>query len=310
MTLLGQTCPRCGATLSEGTTLCSYCGTKVSLSQTSSISQATQPAAASPSFSGHDNLPAELARLQAPKPSQPPEASGCNLFFSLGWTLFSALFLFLGVGMYIRDSIAYNRLSSEGLRTAAIITDLEVRPEDDSDSYYVYYQFLARIQGDTANFQGSDEVGSAFFNRLRVGQTIEVFYWPADPSLSAVKAELKPPSMTLLLCFGGMGGLFTLIGLVMIFSSFMGIVNTIRLRLGGQVARGTVFKKWTETDSDNDTTYFVAFAFRAEIPDKGVLLIPHAEQNKKIYDNVPVGGTLTVRYLPDNPKICLTEVKT
>ncbi len=309
MTLLDETCLRCGATLPEGTARCSYCGTTVSLSQPQSISQATQPAAASPPLPGQDNLPAELARLQAPKPSQPPEASGCNLFFSLGWTLFSALFLFLGVGMYIRDSIAYNRLSSEGLRAAAIITDLEIRSGDDSDSYYVSYQFPARIQGDTANFQGSDEISSAFFSRLEVGQTIEVLYWPADPSLSAVKAELRPASMTLLLCFGGMGGLFTLIGLVMIFSSFMGIVNTIRLRLGGQVAKGTVFKKWTDTDSEGDTIYYVAYAFKAEIPGKGIQLIPHAEQNKKTYDNVPVGGPLTVRYLPNDPQICQARIE-
>ncbi|MBN2500320.1 MAG: hypothetical protein JXB38_06090 [Anaerolineales bacterium] len=53
--------------------------------------------------------------------------------------------------------------------------------------------------------------------------------------------------MTLLLCFGGMGGLFALVGLAVIFSSFMAILNTIRLRLDGQVAQGTVFKKWMET---------------------------------------------------------------
>jgi hypothetical protein len=60
-------------------------------------------------------LPPELADLQAPKPSQPPEASGCMLFFALFWTLFSALFLVLGVGTYLRDSSAYHRLSREGM---------------------------------------------------------------------------------------------------------------------------------------------------------------------------------------------------
>jgi hypothetical protein len=60
-------------------------------------------------------LPPERADLQAPKPSQPPEASGCMLFFALFWTLFSALFLMLGVGTYLRDSSAYHRLSREGM---------------------------------------------------------------------------------------------------------------------------------------------------------------------------------------------------
>lgn len=231
------------------------------------------------------------------------------LIFALFWTLFSAMFLVLGMGTYIRDSIAYNRLSGEGVTATAVITGLEFFEGDDSHRYYVHYQFRASIQGDTANFQGSDEVSSAFFSRLEVGQTIGVLYWPADPSLSAVKAELRPASMTLLLCFGGMGGLFTLIGLVMIFSSIVGIVNTIRLRLGGQVAQGSVFKKWTETDSDGDTTYFIAYAFKAEIPGKGIQYIPHAEQNKKLYDYVPVGGALIVRYLPDDPQICQARIE-
>jgi hypothetical protein len=216
----------------------------------------------------------------------------------------------LGVGMYLRDSIAYNRLSGEGLPAAATITKLEIRSGDDSDNYYVSYQFQASVKGDMARFQGSDEVSSSFFNRLKVGQPIEIVYSPADPSLSAVKAELRPASMTLLLCFGGLGGLFTLIGLVLIFSSIMGIVNTNRLRLGGRVTQGVVFKKWTETDSDGDATYFVAYAFKAEIPGQGVQYVPRAEQNKKLYNNVPLGGALMVRYLPDSPQICQTETKT
>lgn len=254
-------------------------------------------------------LPPELADLQAPKPSQPPEASGCMLFFALFWTLFSALFLVLGVGTYLRDSSAYHRLSREGMTAAAVITNLDFASDDDSIRYYVAYQFQASIQGDPARFQGSDDVSSALFSRLEVGQTIEVLYWPADPSLSAVKAELRPPSLTLLLGLGGIGGLFTLIGLVMIVSSIMGIVDTSRLRMSGQVTQGIVFKKWTDTDADGDTAYFVAYAFNADVPGKGFQRILRAEQNKPLYDNVPVGGGLMVRYVPDNPHICRVDTK-
>jgi DNA-directed RNA polymerase subunit RPC12/RpoP len=304
-----KTCPRCGAGIRENDARCPYCGAAILLSQAKPTPQAISPAAAPPPLPTQDNLPPELACLQAPKPSQPLEASGCTLFFFLVWTLFSAMFLVLGVGTYIRDSSAYHRLSREGITAAAAITNLDFDSGDDSIRYYVYYHFQASIQGDTARFQGSDEVSGAFFSRLEMGQTIEVRYWLADPSLSAVKAELRPPSMTLLLGFGGMGGLFTLIGLAMMSSSIMGIVNTSRLRLGGQVARGIVFKKWTDTDSDGDTIYFVAYAFKAEILGKGVQHISRAEQNKKLYDNVPVGGVLMVRYLPDNPQICRVDTK-
>lgn len=307
MRLPTKTCPRCRAGIRENDTRCLYCGAAILLSQTNPNPQVISPAAAPPPLPTQDHLPPELAHLQAPRPSQPLEASGCMLFFFLVWTLFSALFLVLGVGTYIRDNSAYHRLSSEGITTAAAITNLDFDSGDDPIRYYVYYQFQASIQGDTAPFQGSDEVSSTLFSRLEVGQTIEVLYWRADPSLSAVKAELRPPSMTLLLGLGGIGGLFTLIGLVMISSSIMGIVNTSRLRLGGQVARGIVFKKWTDTDSDGDTMYYVAYAFKAEMRGKEVQHISRAEPNKILYDNVPVGGGLMVRYLPDNPHICRVD---
>jgi len=308
MTLPTETCPRCGATLLEGDALCPYCGTANPLPQVKPAPQAFRPSAAPAPLPEQDNLPPELARLQAPKPSQPLEASGCMLFFFLSWTLFSALFLVLGVGMYIRDSIAYNRLSREGIPAAATITNLEIHSGDDSDSYYVSYQFQASIKGDTARFRGSDQVSSSFFSRLKVGQTIEIIYSPADPSISAVKAELRPASMTLLLCFGGLGGLFTLIGLILISSSIMGIVNTNRLRLGGRVTQGIVFKKWTETDSAGDTTYFVAYVFKAEIPGQGVQRIPRAEQNKTVYDKYQVGDSISIRYLPVNPQTCQVKI--
>ncbi|NCC34705.1 MAG: hypothetical protein EOM24_22220 [Chloroflexia bacterium] len=50
------------------------------------------------------------------------------------------------------------------------------------------------------------------------------------------------------------------------------------------------FKKWTDTDADGDTTYFVAYAFNAEMPEKGFQRILRAEQNKRLHDTVSVGS--------------------
>ncbi|NCC37418.1 MAG: DUF3592 domain-containing protein, partial [Chloroflexia bacterium] len=189
-----KTCPQCGAGIRENDAHCPDCGAALHMSQAKAPAHTGSHAAAPPPIPTQAKLPPELADLHAPKPSQPLEASGCTLFFFLAWTLFSALFLVIGVGTYLRDSSAYHRLSREGLPAVAVITELDFDSDEDSIRYYVAYHFQASFEGATTRFQGLDNVSSALFSRLEVGQPLEILYWPADPSLSAVKAELQPPS--------------------------------------------------------------------------------------------------------------------
>lgn len=304
MTIESQICSRCGAGLPKWNESCPYCGKDILSPQDKSASHESYPSTLSPLSRGYDNLSPELAMLKTPKPSQPHESSGCMLAFGLIWTLFSALFLIVGVVVYIRDSTTYNRLSSQGKSAVATITNLEIRSGDDSDSYYVHFQFQAPIKGDPVRFRGSDEVSSSSYSSFQVGQPIEIVYWVPDPSLSAIKAELRPVSIALHLCLGGIGVLFTLIGFVIVSSSIIGVVNTNRLRVSGRDTLATVFRKWTKTDSEGDTSYFVAYAFRAEIPGKDFTLISRAENNKYYYDHYQPGDSVPVRYMPSNPNIC------
>jgi hypothetical protein len=219
------------------------------------------------------------------------------------WTLFSSIFVIAGVGFFFNEQNVYTRLSKEGLPATATITQLEVDDSGDSTSYLVYYQFRAPVNGDLSRFEDHESVSSSLYSSLTVEQQIEILYAASDPSLSAIKAEFGPPSIWFSLAFVGMGGLFVLIGLGLLYSAVRGMYQSNLLRSDGQPARAYVFDRWTDTDSDGDTTYFVAFAFKTSSGQ----LISHAEQNQKLYQKYQVGDSLEVRYLPNTPSVCITQ---
>ncbi len=313
-----QTCSQCGAALPAGTDRCLYCGSALrparagfppKLESLSSVSPES-PRKVEPPFSGQEcQLPRQFVGLKRPKAQQPLDGSGCMLVFSLFWTIFSAAFLLFVAVAYFRDTMNYNRLAAEGLLATALVTRTEIKSGDDSDSYHVYYEFRAKIQGDTARFQGADEISADYYRQLSVGQEIPIIYWASDPNLSAVKAEFGPPGVFALVCPGSMGGLFTLVGLVMLFSSITSIVNLSRLRLSGRQTQAFIFDRWTDKDSDGDTTYFIAYAFQANQPGRGSVTVTRAEQNKQAYERYQVGDPVPARYLPNDPNICQLQIE-
>lgn len=231
------------------------------------------------------------------------------LYFALIWTIFNTSFLFSGVWSYFRDTMNYNRLASEGLPATALVTRLEVESGDESNSYYVYYEFRAKIQGDPTRFQGVDEISGDYYVQLSVGQEIPIVYLPSDPNRSAVKAEFGPPSVFALVCPGGMGGVFTLIGLALLFSSITSLVNVNRLRASGRPAQALIFDRWTDKDSDGDTTYCIAYVFEANLPDGRRITVTRAEQNRHAYERYQIGDSAPVRYLPEDPNVCQLNIE-
>lgn len=300
-----EICSQCGAKLPIGTIRCSYCGSSIQTTQEKSAQEPQLPL----SVAEKSQIPPELMRLKRPNVQRSLEGSGCMLVFALVWTLISVPFVFIGVGGYIRDTIDYNRLTTEGLPATATITRLEIQSGEDSDTYYVHYQFRAVIRGDSTLFQGLDQVSAGYYHQLFVGQDIPIVYWASDPNLSAVKAEIKPPDILLLACFGGIGGLFTLFGLAMLFSSIKSIAHLRRLRLHGRQTQAFIFDRWTDKDSDGDTTYFIAYAFQLNLPGRGPVTVTRAEQNEYVYKRYQVGDSVPVRFLPEDPNICQLQIE-
>ena len=297
-----EICSQCGAKLPIGTIRCSYCGSSIQTTQEKSAQEPQLPL----SVAEKSQIPPELMRLKRPNVQRSLEGSGGALVFALVWTLISVSFVFIGVGAYIQDTINYNRLTTEGLPATATITRLEIRSGEDSDTYYVHYQFRAVIRGDSTLFQGSDQVSAGYYRQLFVGQDIPIVYWTSDPNLSAVEAEIKPPSIFLLVIVPGG---FILVGLAMLFSSIKSIAHLRRLRLHGRQTQAFIFDRWTDKDSDGDTTYFIAYAFQLNLPGRGPVTVTRAEQNEHAYKRYQVGDSVPVRFLPEDPNICQLQIE-
>jgi len=307
------TCPQCGAKQygiigSDGRVRCEYCSTPLRVesrsvkspqlpAQTAFVSQVDETA---PS----QGLPAEFRQLSRPKSSPSLESSGCGLIFGLFWTLFSFIFVVAGVGFYISGYQKYDRLVREGVPGSATIIKLEIDDSGDSTSYFVYYQFLAAVQGKFSRFDARESVSSAIYRSLKVEQEIEILWAESDPTISTIKAEFKPPDLLFSLIFSGMGGLFVLIGLAVMYGSLKAQGQLRDLRARGREVSGFIFERWKDKDSDGDSTYFVAFAFKVNSQ-----IITRAEQNKALYDRYQVGDSLMVRYLPDDPSVCQARIE-
>ncbi len=306
-------CPQCGAELKKARdgsnpAHCAYCGIPLPVK---ALPGKPFQVPAQPLRSGRDfadapaqGLPPEFRRLNRPKVSPSLESSGCSLVFGLFWTLFSAIFVVVGLGFYISGLQEYNRLTREGIPAPATITELEIDDSGDSTSYYAYYQYRARVQGDLARFEDHDSVSGSFYRSLQVGQQVEILYAKSDPALTAIKAEFEPPSLLFSLIFSGMGGLFVLIGLALMYGALKAQAQLRALRDRGRQAQAFVFDCWKDKDSDGDDTYFIAFAFRVDFQ-----TITRAEQNKALYEKYQVGDSLTVRYLPDDPFVCQVRME-
>jgi len=303
MTSSPVTCSQCGAevhtaTAQNGFVHCEYCGASVPVNNFSP--QKNQPVQSNPSTMNDSNLPLEYARLERPKPSPSLESSGCSVVLGLIWTIFSSVFVVVGVVFFSNEYIEYNRLTKEGISTTAIITGLNVDDSGDSTSYLVYYQFRAPVNGGLTRFENNESVSSGFYSSLWVEQKIEILYAASDPSISVIKSEFDSPSVIFPLVFSGLGGLFVLIGLGLLYGSIRAQYHLRLLRSEGHQTMGFIIDRWRDKDSEGTTIYFIAYAFK----ELGGQIISRAEQNHTLYQKYKIGDTISIRYLPYNPSIC------
>jgi hypothetical protein len=300
------TCSQCGATLPIEAESCSCCGSAVQPARAEFPRKVESPLPAGEIR----QIPPEFLNLKRPEVQQPLNISVFSLVLALSFTLIGALFLVLGVSGHLRDSNTYRRLLEEGVVVQGSVQLLRMEEDDNLTTYYVDYQFIAPIKGDPTRIQGSQSVSSDFYRSLREGQTIQVRYAASDPDLSTLEAEFGPPNIIPLLFFGGTGGLGTLVGLAMALYVFRNVHYLRRLRLHGRLTQAFIYDRWEYKDLEGLATYCIAYAFKADLPGRSVVIVSRAEQNKDIYDRYKVGDSVLVRYLPDNPNICRLEIET
>jgi hypothetical protein len=303
-----KTCPRCGAEIQKpAPPKCSYCGVVLRADPIPGAPQTARRAPAAPTLQPPENLPPEYSHLKRPEPSTPLESTGCLLIFGFVWTGFS-VFLFLAIlNSFVRDYFEYFQLSQQGVITQATVTWLETHEGDDSTSYYVYYEYMGTINHEAGIIEDSDRISSSLYGALKIEQQIEILYVPTNAAISAVRTEFAPPNPIGLLFVVGLGGVFILVGLGVLYAGGKAQKQLNQLRTAGVQTQGMLFDRWTDKDSDGDTTYYVAFAFKPLNAMMGAPVISRAEQNKKLYDKYRVGDTLSIRYLPNDPTICMVQ---
>lgn len=303
-----NTCPRCGAEIhSPLRPTCAYCGAVLREAQkTPPLHSAPSAPSALPAGLTPGRLPPEYSHLKRPEPGTPLENAGCLLIFGLVWTVFSVFLVIALINSFVSEYIEYYQLSRQGISAQATVTWLETQESDDSTSYYVYYEFIAHNVD--AVVEDSDRISSALYSALKIEQKIEILYLPTHPTISAVLTEFGPPNSIGLLFVLGIGGVFVLAGVGLLYAGGKTQKQLNQLRAEGLQTQGVLFERWTDKDSEGDTTYYVAFAFKPVNAMMGAPVITRAEQNKKVYDKYRVGDSLSVRYLPSDPTICIVQV--
>lgn len=176
--------------------------------------------------------------------------------------------------------------------------------DSDGDSYCVTYRYEVPVKGDRTRLTHEESVDSDTYQALAPESRITVRYSETNPELVRLEGRSRIFEAILLIGMMLVGGLFTAFGGWQIYSSGKVIYRASMLARHGSVVTGTVTDCWTETDSDGDKDYCVAFCFA----EPGQPQITAAEYNRKAYHSLQVGNPVQVRYVPGKPDICSLEV--
>lgn len=233
-----SSCPQCGAAQTfvpdrSGIGTCRYCGSHLQLPLSLKSHELVRELAADPSPSDLEegtwkqDAQDEWVKLEPLTPrnrlAQLFSGLGCMLPFGVVWTAFSAIFLVVGIFTYLNERKTYDLLSREGVTNTAVVTDMYVSTDSEGDStYYINYEYIVPISGDAASFTNRQSVPKRIYSTLENGNKVEVLYAASQPGISELSSTFGPPDLMLPVCFGGMGLLFTLIGLGLIGGALAG----------------------------------------------------------------------------------------
>lgn len=293
------TCPRCGTRLEEEVTRCNTCGIDLSAYRDPALRPflaSVTDATASVSF--------DYTYLPRPESVEAPlnTANVRFLFASLMAVIGAAVLLF-NVWTLLSGMRDHNRLMNEGAVARAIITRLTEEDNDDTTEYYIHYRFEAPVGGVIKPFQKKQKVSYGLYRRARVGQPIEVVYWPGNPELAGIKSELRPEYMQPAIWIG-ISAIILVAGMVNVLAAGRAADHLDELRDRGQVTHGVIFAQWKERDSDGDETYCIAYAFQSN---DGNIITRANKVDYDLYRRYDRGTAVRIRYLPNNPQISMIE---
>lgn len=244
--------------------------------------------------------PRELKKWRRQLKSHPEfGAQGCTLLFMTVWTLFSAVFVVLGIGFYVKEMGDYRLLQETGAITeATVVRKYTASDSDGGTDYYISYQFVASDHA----FDRRQIVNRDFYQTIEAEQRIDVIYAPSDPNVSRLHATFAPPSILLPICFSGMGGTFVILGITVLAQSWRAQARGRQLRQHGRLVNGRIVDTWTTTDSDGDDTYHIAYTFT--VHDGSEKKLTQTQYSTRTtYARLYVADEVKVLFLPSDPTV-------
>ena len=251
-----------------------------------------------------DSISSDI-KPRRPKPYQPPHVfnSGCLLVFGLFWTSFSLVFVVVGLGSAAAEWSTYTVLRENGVSTEAEIVSRRINEDSDGDTYYVTYTYTAPLpQGDRDTFTREEQVSRKEYQTMRPGTNVNIRYAANHPATARLTDTSRAVAIILPIVFGLFGGIFTLVGIVLVSAGVKSMTQARQLAYLGVTTQAHIIERWTDADSDGDTTYCVSYRFTAP----GYPEIIKAEYNRKAYDLLD--DTVMVRYVRNQPDICRLEL--
>lgn len=242
-----------------------------------------------------------------PTPKRPPGVGkgGCELIFGLGWTGFSLIFVIVPIAIFITEWQTANLLRTTGVTTEAVVVSRRIRGDSDGNTYYIAYHYWVPLpKGDRTQLTHEESVDEDTYQNLPPESRVFVRYSATDPEVVRLEGQSKTFEAILLTCFMLFGGLFVFIGGWFVYSSWQEIHKARVLARYGEMTSARLIDRWTETDSDGDKEYCVAFRFA--MPGQPEFMA--AEYNRNAYNTLQVGDLVQVRYVPGKPDICRLEM--
>ncbi|PWH17387.1 MAG: hypothetical protein DDG60_02020 [Anaerolineae bacterium] len=250
-------------------------------------------------------LPAVYQALSRPQVSTSfRENSLIRVLLSLG-----VLFFFVwALALFVQDVRTYVLLTQSGVATRARITNMYTESSEWTE-YYISYQFDAPVNGASVYFRATSQVSSSYFNQVKNADSIEIKYYPLDPTISHPASDLSFLVFSPTQCLTGFVFTFLVFAITLYtVYSIYGYIMMLRLRREGQIGVAVVFDEWTKWKRDSDSgdiqKFYYAYAYYANQPNGGLELFTRAEEcDENLYARLQIGSSWPVRYLPENPNI-------
>lgn len=198
---------------------------------------------------------------------------------------FFSVFVCFGIGMMVmtlRDTYEWFVIMQQGMTTTAEYIDRRISSSDDSDSYYVSYEYTVANNLYTYEQHVSEDI----YNRAEVGGRVDIVYARSNPEVAAVQGTNNPPIGFILFSLVWNGLIFAIIWLLIKFSRQQKL-----LEKNGRLIRGEVLQSTQTKDSDGDLILKVEYKFQAPESYQVITKTERAQRNDLKDTPLPERGT-------------------